>query len=70
MKGRKIVADDVTSCLKAVPPDLSRFLCGPQVRLNSSLIEWLFTDQCEIPALLRGVTGKKGPALAFVWLPG
>ena len=52
---------------KYIPPDSSWFLCRPGVRLNSSLIEWLFTGQCEMPALLRCGSEKEGGPLAFVW---
>ncbi len=38
----------------------------PKNKLNSSLIERLFTEECEMPALWWGVTRVKGAALAFV----
>lgn len=40
--------------------DSSWFLCRPGVRLNSSLIEWLFTGQCEMAALLQCGSGEGG----------
>lgn len=48
--------------------DSSSFLCRPGVRLNSSLIEWLFTGRCEMPALLQSGSWKVGVSLAFVCL--
>lgn len=55
---------------KHVPPDSSGFQCRPGVRLNSSLIEWLFTGQCEMPAPLQCGSGKEGVSLAFVCTAG
>lgn len=43
------------------------FQCLLGVRLNSSLIGWLFTGQCEMPTLLQCGSGKVGVSLAFVW---
>lgn len=40
---------------------------APGFRLNSSFIQWLFADQCEMPALWRGVTGKKQTPLCGSW---
>lgn len=61
---------DSVSFFKHKPTRSSRFLCGPRDSLNSSLIEWLFTRQCEMPALRRGVSGKKQATPSFVWLFG
>lgn len=52
---------------KEVPPDSSRSEWRPGVTLNSSLIEWLFTGQREMPAPLQCGRGESGGSSAFVW---
>lgn len=64
------VKQKVTGFFKHKPTRTYRFLCWPRVSLNSSLIELLFTRQCEMPALRWGVSGKKQAVPSFVLLFG